>query len=293
MSIEIHILEKHINESAELNIKIDNLTSVNGGDICDAYKIESGSQTYFLKTHKASMYNMLRCEAVNLSTIAATNTIKTPQVISHGETKSYSFLLLEYLDLVHSGSHAELGIKLAKLHQHSASYFGWEEYNWIGASSQPNEKYEDWISFWREMRLSHQVDLAKANHAPRSLVKSCNRLLSDYYPIFTDYSPKPSLLHGDLWSGNFAFIADGDPVIYDPASYYGDHEADLAMTELFGGFSQDFYSAYNEHFPIDAGYRVRKDFYNLYHVLNHFNLFGGGYANQAERLCEKVLSEIQ
>ena len=292
MEIDIYDLEKHINKNVDFNIKIDNFTSVNGGDICNAYKIESESQTYFLKTHQLSMYNMLQCEAINLSAIAATNTIKTPQAISYGQTTSYSYLLLEYLDLIHAGSHAALGTGLAKLHQHNATYFGWEQNNWIGSSTQPNDKQEDWVSFWRNMRLGHQFELAKTNHAPRSLLKSCERLMYDFDSLFEDYSPKPSLLHGDLWSGNFAFIESDVPVIYDPASYYGDHEADLAMTELFGGFNQDFYSAYKENFPIDEGYRVRKNFYNLYHILNHFNLCGGGYATQAERLCLKVLNEI-
>ena len=291
--MDLHDLENNLNKNSSDKIKIYNITPVRGGDICNAYKIESQSKIYFLKTHQPTMHSMLQSEATNLSAIAATNTIKTPQAISHGQTTSYCFLLLEYLDLTHTGSHAALGTGLAKLHQHGADYFGWNENNWIGATPQPNEKNEDWISFWRDMRLGHQIVLAKSNHAPQAMVQNCEKLLNDFSLLFESYKPKSSLLHGDLWSGNFAFIEGGIPVIYDPASYYGDHEADLAMTELFGGFNQDFYSAYNEHFPVDEGYKVRKDFYNLYHILNHFNLFGGGYAAQAEKLCAKVLSEIK
>ena len=291
--MDLHDLEINLNKNSSEKIKISDIKPVRGGDICSAYKIKGQSKNYFLKTHQLNMHNMLECEATNLSAIAATNTIKAPQAISHGQTSSFSFLLLEYLDLTHNGSHVALGTELAKLHLHSANYFGWNENNWIGATPQPNEKNKDWISFWYNTRLGHQITLAKSNHAPRATIKNCEKLLNDFSLLFESYKPKPSLLHGDLWSGNFAFIEGGIPVIYDPASYYGDHEADLAMTELFGGFNQDFYSAYQEIFPIDEEYKTRKNFYNLYHVLNHFNLFGGGYASQAERLCLNVLSEIQ
>jgi fructosamine-3-kinase len=111
--------------------------------------------------------------------------------------------------------------------------------------------------------------------------------------LFADYQPMPSLLHGDLWSGNYAVTQAGEPIIFDPAVYYGDREADLAMTELFGGFSQRFYAAYNETWPLDSGYQLRKTFYNLYHILNHFNMFGGGYARQAERMIEQLLSDLR
>lgn len=291
--MDLHELAVNLNLNSDHKIKINDISPVQGGDICNAYKIESPSETYFLKTHQPTMHAMLECEATNLSAIAKTNTIKAPQVISCGQTTSYSFLLLEYLDFVNTGSHAAFGMGLAYLHQHGADYFGWDQNNWIGSTTQPNDKNEDWLVFWRDMRLGHQVDLAKSNHAPRALIQHCEKLLSDISALYEGYEPKPSLLHGDLWSGNFSFIERDSPVIFDPACYYGDHETDLAMTELFGGFNHDFYSAYKEHFPIDYGYRVRKDFYNLYHILNHFNLFGGGYADQAERLCLKVLSEIK
>ena len=292
MTIDIQELEEHLNKNSSSLIKINNIEPLRGGDICSVYKIMSQSQNYFLKTHQPSMYDMLRCEATNLAAIAETKTIRTPQLIAHGQTSTYCYLLLEYLDLIPSGSQKDFGIKLARLHQHNADYFGWMENNWIGATKQPNEKNKNWISFWRDMRLGHQIKLAKSNHAPHRLIDNCEKLLGEFSPLFSDYIPKPSLLHGDLWSGNFAFIDNEIPVIYDPASYFGDHEADLAMTELFGGFNSDFYSAYQAVFPIDAGYRIRKDLYNLYHILNHFNLFGGGYANQAGSICAKVLSEI-
>ena len=125
-----------------------------------------------------------------------------------------------------------------------------------------------------------------------SLQRKGAELMECCQSLFTDYMPPPSLLHGDLWSGNCAFSANGAPLIFDPAVYYGDREADIAMTELFGGFGGDFYAAYNEAWPLDAGYKVRKTFYNLYHIINHFNLFGGGYASQAEGMIDRLLAEL-
>lgn len=293
MAIDIAVLEHQLNKSSAEKIRIDSITPVSGGDICSAFKIESRDGLYFLKTHRPSMCGMFECEAVNLNALAATNTLRVPTPIICGQTTQYSFLLLEYLNIGHAGSHARLGRSLAQLHEHVGDYFGWQHDNWIGATPQPNNKNKSWISFWRNTRLGHQVKLAKEKCAPSSLLTNCERLLDDFDSLFQGYVPKPSLLHGDLWSGNFGFIADGTPVVYDPASYYGDREADLAMTELFGGFNQEFYRAYEEYNPVDSGYQLRRDFYNLYHILNHFNLFAGGYANQAQQLCLKLISEMK
>ena len=286
-------LENSIYKSTSEPITIMNIVPIRGGDICTAYKIEANTRNYFLKTHQPSMLDMLLCEAASLNSIAETASIKTPAVITCDKTKKYSFLVLEFLELISSGSHANLGIALATMHQHQSGYFGWHHNNYIGTTTQLNTKSNDWIDFWRVMRLNHQLRLAQSNSAPTTTLDICRKLAEELPALFTDYTPKPSLLHGDLWSGNFSFLENDIPVIYDPACYYGDHEADLAMTELFGGFNQNFYSAYDEHFKIDDGYNVRKGFYNLYHILNHFNLFGGSYAYQAEVICEKVLSEIK
>ncbi len=239
------------------------------------------------------MYDMLQSEAGNLQAIADTKTLRVPHPVAHGQTDTYSFLLLEFLELRPGGSSTAFGRLLARLHRHTDAHFGWHQDNWIGTTPQPNARCADWISFWRDRRLAPQLKRAKHNHAGHSLLANGERLLRDFDGLFDGYLPKPSLLHGDLWSGNYAFDAQARPVVYDPACYYGDRETDLAMTELFGGFSQEFYSAYVESYPLDGGYRIRKDFYNLYHVLNHFNIFGGGYARQAEQLCMKVLSELK
>ena len=161
------------------------------------------------------------------------------------------------------------------------------QYYWLGSV---NTQTEDWIEFWREQRLGFQLNLAKQNGASLSLYNKGTELLNNLYVFYSDYTPQASLLHGDLWSGNYGYLKEGTPVIFDPAVYYGDREADIAMTEMFGGFPDEFYSAYNQEWPLDKGYRQRKKLYNLYHILNHFNMFGGGYAMQAENMIEQLLN---
>ncbi len=148
------------------------------------------------------------------------------------------------------------------------------------------------MTFWRERRLGFQLQLAAENGYRGQLQRLGDKLLDAMPAFFDGYAPQPSLLHGDLWGGNHAYLADGTPVIFDPAPWYGDRECDLAMTELFGGYGADFYDAYRASYPLDAGYAVRKELYNLYHILNHLNLFGGGYARQAEQMMQRLLTAI-
>ena len=175
------------------------------------------------------------------------------------------------------------------MHKSTSKRFGWSRDNTIGATKQINQTKADWIDFWREHRLGFQLDLAKQKGISRSLTIKGEELLKELDRFFTGYVPEASLLHGDLWSGNIGYLENGEAVVFDPAVYYGDREADIAMTELFGGFPAEFYTAYNEAWPLDHGYRQRKSLYNLYHVLNHFNLFGGSYAIQAENMLYRLL----
>ena len=147
------------------------------------------------------------------------------------------------------------------------------------------------MDFWQKQRLGYQLDLAATNGAPATLIDGGRRLQEGLAAFYRDYRPTPSLLHGDLWGGNWAADEIGRPVIYDPATYYGDREADLAMTELFGGFEPAFYSAYQAHSPLADGYELRRDLYKLYHMLNHLNLFGGGYLSSCENLIDQLLAE--
>ena len=284
-------LSAAIDSSTHQPFEVRDVAPVGGGCINEAYRLEGvDSSRYFLKLNKARHLPMFVAEAEGLSAIAATNTIRVPQPVAHGTANSHSFLVLEYLELGNRSNAALLGKQLAALHRCTSSRFGLMQDNFIGTTPQPNGWKDSWIDFWREQRLGFQLRLAEGNGYGGQLQTLGNRLLDTLPAFFAGYTPQPSLLHGDLWSGNHAFLADGTPAIFDPAVYYGDRECDLAMTELFGGYSADFYAAYRAAYPLDSGYAVRRDLYNLYHILNHANLFGGGYARQAEQMMQKLLA---
>ncbi|MGQ9685924.1 MAG: fructosamine kinase family protein [Thiobacillaceae bacterium] len=264
-----------------------------GGGCINTARILEGSdgRRYFVKTNRASRLAMFEAEAAGLEAIRATGTVRVPTPICSGSSGDEAWLVLEYLDMGGRGSAADLGRRLAALHRQTWDRYGWHRDNTIGSTPQINTPCADWIEFYRVHRLGHQYALAVRHGAPHRLLKRGEQLLAGLEGFFVGHRPAPSLLHGDLWGGNFAYC-QGEPVLFDPAVYFGDREADLAMTELFGGFPGDFYAAYREAWPMDAGYRVRKDLYNLYHVLNHFNLFGGGYLPQAEHMTERLLAEL-
>jgi len=224
----------------------------------------------FLKEGAPARADAFAAEAEGLEALRPH--VRVPQVLERGIRNGRAFILLEHLDLKRSGDYAALGRMLAALHRQTGLRFGWTRDNYIGLAPQQNGWCDDWTRFWRERRMLPQIELAERNGF---------QLTEPSYRLLENRRPQPSLLHGDLWSGNAGFTADG-PVVFDPAVYYGDREADLAMTELFGGFPREFYRAYDEAFPLDAGYEKRKHLYNLYHLLNHLNLFGGGYLGQVK-----------
>jgi fructosamine-3-kinase len=236
---------------------------------------------------------MFAAEAEGLDELAASGTIRVPRPICHGVADGQAYLVLEALELGGSGAMEAFGAQLAAMHRHTGERFGWHRDNTIGSTLQPNDRESDWVTFWRARRLGFQLEQAAGNGCSRALLSGGEELMERLPALFTDYRPAPSLLHGDLWGGNYAVTSGGEPVIFDPAVYYGDREADLAMTELFGGFGTRFYAAYNAAWPLDPGYPVRKTLYNLYHVLNHFNMFGGGYAGQAESMVGRLLAELR
>lgn len=280
-----------IREAVHRPFTLSNATLVGGGSINESYRLDcaDGSRC-FLKLNDARHYAMFLAEAEGLGAIAAANTIRVPQPIAHGTIGGQSYLLLEYLELDSRGNARLLGEQLAALHRCTAASFGFSQDNFIGTTAQPNGWRQSWLEFWREQRLGFQLRLAADNGYGGQLQRLGEKLLDTLPSFFNGYTPQPSLLHGDLWSGNHAFLADGTPTIFDPACYYGDREADLAMTELFGGYPADFHAAYRAAWPLDAGYAARRDLYNLYHILNHANLFGGGYSRQAEVMMQRLLS---
>ncbi len=236
---------------------------------------------------------MFEAEMAGLDEIISSGSIRVPVPICAGDDGNTAFLIMENLELRNSGDSVELGAKLAAMHLSRQEYFGWQYDNTIGTTQQINTRSNDWIKFFQACRLGFQLELAARNGYAGQLQREGEQLVADMDGFFTSYRPQPALLHGDLWSGNHGYLPDGEPVIYDPAVYYGDREADVAMTELFGGFGPDFYAAYSARYPLDEGYPVRKHLYNLYHVLNHLNLFGSGYLRQAEAMVRKLRSELR
>lgn len=264
-------------------------TPVGGGCINAAWRLDGDAGSFFVKLNDAGRAAMFAAEARGLEALAATGTVRVPRPVCHGRAADRAFLVLEHLDLRpgDGASAARLGTALAALHATRAPAFGWERDNTLGSTPQPNGWVDDWVGFWRRRRLGPQLELA-ARHGHR--LRGGERLLARLDQLLAGHTPAPSLLHGDLWGGNWAALADGTPVLFDPAVYYGDRETDLAMTELFGGFDPAFAAAYQEAAPLAAGYPRRRTLYNLYHVLNHANLFAGGYVGQAQRLIDRLLA---
>ena len=265
-----------------------------GGCINDSYRWESRSGALFVKIAPAGQLAMLEAEADGLRELASANAVRVPRVLTIGADNHNAYLALEWLDLTSSGSGAgaQLGEQLARQHRKTADEFGWHRHNTIGSTPQINTQSASWPAFFRDQRLRYQLDLAVRNGYTGRLQERGAKLLEQIDAFFVDHDPPPSLLHGDLWSGNAATDDKGTPVIFDPAVYYGDREADLAMTRLFGGFNAAFYSAYESAWPLPKSARTRVELYNLYHVLNHLNLFGGGYESQAESMIERLLATV-
>lgn len=265
--------------------------AIGGGCINQVFSLSDGRCRYFVKIHDAGKLSMFEAEAAGLEALAAAHGVRVPRPLCNGVAAGRAFLVLEHLELLGCGDAARLGAQLAQQHRLTQDRFGWTRDNTLGSTPQPNVWTDDWVRFWRDRRLGFQLELA-AQNGMGSLQREGDALLARFDALFADYRPQPSLLHGDLWGGNHGFLADGTPVIFDPAVYFGDRECDLAMTELFGGFAPDFYAAYRESWPLDAGYATRRTLYNLYHILNHANLFGGGYAAQAQRMMAQLLAEL-
>lgn len=267
---------------------------VHGGSINRAYLCQGVDQQFFVKTNSANRVSMFAAEAEGLLALAKCCAVRVPEPICWGVADNTSYLVLQYIELgsATGDSARALGFRLAQLHRHTAPQFGWHRDNTIGSTPQHNRWTGSWAAFWSEHRLGHQIELAKEQGHERALIGQLERVCAGVPALLAGHRPAASLLHGDLWGGNVAADTEGQPVILDPAVYYGDREADLAMTELFGGFSPHFYQAYKSEFPVDAGYETRRTLYNLYHVVNHLNLFGGGYARQAGQMAQRLLSEL-
>jgi fructosamine-3-kinase len=292
-------LERAVMDATRADWSLTATEPVSGGCIHTALRLEgedaSGRTKHFAKLAPIERVPMLAAEAEGLAAIRAGGAVRVPAVLAQGDDGEMGWLILEWLELegLAAASGAALGTALAAQHRLPQAKFGWEKDNFIGASPQENGWSEDWLAFWGDKRIHAQLRMAMKKRYPSKMIDRGERLLTDSGAFFRTHKPVASLLHGDLWGGNASALADGTPVVFDPAVYCGDREADLAMTELFGGFPRDFYAAYRAAWPLDEGYPVRRDFYNLYHVLNHANLFSGSYVEQGARLIERLIAEIR
>jgi fructosamine-3-kinase len=282
-------IDAHISRVTGEKFQTQQRRSVSGGCINQGYAVSNGETTYFVKLNQASQVAMFEAEMLGLKQMFATNTIRVPKPICWGTSGDSGYIVLEWLAMGsgNTKSWAEMGRKLAAMHKAtSQNGFGWEMNNTIGSTPQINTWTADWVEFYCKHRLGYQFQLARrrGGNFPKQ-----DELLAAIPELLAEHEVQSSLVHGDLWGGNAGCTVSGESVIFDPATYYGDREVDIAMTELFGGFPAAFYQGYNEVFPLDAGYENRKTLYNLYHILNHFNLFGGGYGSQANRMIEQIL----
>lgn len=272
-----------------LESNIENIQSVSGGDISSAYVIKAESNKYFLKVNSNPIaLEMFLSEKKALTAIANTNTISTPKVISCDSFNNNSFLLMEYIEAKSPNSNElnQLGKQLALLHKVTSDNFGFDSNNFIGSLHQSNKKHDNWNDFYIEERLIPQLKLAKSKKLlPAIEIPDKHKLKEACFPSFKD--AKPSLLHGDLWSGNYLISTSGKPNLIDPAIYFGHNEVDIAMSKLFGGFGTSFYDSYYSIIPKDEFTEDRIQLYQLYFLLVHLNLFGVSYYSSVKQILSK------
>ncbi len=281
----LEALEPHVGSGCEV-LEVE---PVLGGDINTCYRIRLNLTTVFAKTHtQASALTMYQAEATGLAALGAQPTLLSPTPYCQGQWQGTAYLLMSHLDLQPGTHGAALGEGLARLHRHHcAKNYGFYTNNFIGASPQYNEWRPSWSEFWWQKRLLPQMTWALRNYPVlRDWILPLEAIS---LKLLKAHQPPASLVHGDLWSGNAGVTMGGEPAIFDPAVYYGDREVDLALTQLFGGFSEAFYEGYTESWPLDPEFFNRAVLYNLYHLLNHLNLFGSGYLNQ----CIHALEQLQ
>ncbi len=284
-------IEKALSDCFQRPLRVVSRQSVGGGSINRTSILTLDDQTrVFVKENSGSHERLFEAEAAGLEALSAAGGPRVARPLALYHSPSMQYLALEYIP---GGSRAhdfwqQFGSATAQLHRHrSQSRYGFDSDNHIGSTPQINTWCDDWLQFFGEHRLGYQLQLARSKRLLDSAsVAGLQQIIQrlDRYLIEPEH---PSLLHGDLWGGNYMVGPDGYAVLIDPAVYFGHREADLAMTELFGGFSAQFYRSYEQTWPLQPGYRDRVELYNLYHLLNHLNLFGGGYAGSVRSIIRR------
>lgn len=269
---------------------LQSIHAVAGGDINEAYRLDTSCGQFFVKTHAAAPADLFEAEYAGLTCLSHYGIIRCPAIVCLGDCNHHHYIVMEHIAMGRHPDEARLGRQLAQLHQVSArtnnapfqprntTPYGFTLDNYIGLTPQSNTPSATWGDFWISQRLEKQLSRARDN-GHNALKPWITTAINACATILKDHRPPASVLHGDLWSGNKGYLRHSEPVIYDPATYFGDRETDLALTHLFGGFTADFYRAYVEEWPLEDAFERRKPVYNLYHQLNHLNLFGKAYLN--------------
>ncbi|SKC75935.1 fructosamine kinase family protein [Ohtaekwangia koreensis] len=280
-----------LQQQVSSSIIIKDFSFIAGGCINNGGKLSTSEGRYFLKWNDASKFpGMFEAEAKGLKKLSATQSIYIPEVIGVSEAEGYQFLLLEFIDQSSRSANywKDLGQQLATLHRTSSLFFGLDHSNYIGSLPQTNATNSSWVDFFIHQRLQVQLKLAmQSGLAEKSLLRNFDALYIKL-PSLLPEEP-PSLLHGDLWSGNVITSHNEAPCLIDPAVYFGHREMDLAMTQLFGGFNAEFLEAYHEEFPLLPEFHNRIDLYNLYPLLVHVNLFGSSYLAQVNSILKRFV----
>jgi len=282
-------LEKKLNESGAVSGKIIQLLTVGGGDINEAYSIQTNQKNYFIKLNQPDRYpGMFEAEKKGLELLLDKSDFSIPQPLLVGEFPEYRFILMEWVEMQSHGNWQLFGRTLAALHKRTNTQFGLDNQNYIGSLFQDNSFELSWSEFYINRRLhplcKKAFDKGQLERTTLKAFENLYRRLDEIYPV-----EPPALLHGDLWGGNRAFTSDEKPCIYDPAVYYGHREMDLAMTRLFGGFPDEMYRAYHQNYPLEPGWEERIPIGQLYPLLVHVILFGGGYAGQVDSIVRKFI----
>ena len=284
----INSISKLLSSYFKQQIDVFSQSYVGGGSINSALKVETSKGVFFVKYNSKSRYpEMFDKEARGLNLLSKTNAIKVPEVVTYGDIEDESFLVLKYIE---SGTKTikfwdDFAKNLVGMHKNTNDRFGLDHNNYIGSLKQFNNWKNTWTDFFREERLEVQIKMARdSSLLDRGIISAFERFYNRLDEIFP-YEP-PALIHGDLWSGNFMTGKNG-AVIIDPAVYYGHREMDLGMSQLFGGFSKDFYTSYDKYYPLEKGWQKRMYYCNLYPLLVHVNLFGGGYVGSVKSIISR------
>ena len=266
------------------------LKRIGGGDSHPAAHLESGDRQWFIKWNTADRLDQFEAELDALRRLSVDGGPTLPVGIAAGSNGTQAWLITEWLDFQPRGDAPALGRRLARLHRESQEQFGWPAGNHLGATRQDNRPHGSWPEFWWSRRLAPQVDLARGSGLTLGVDDETLRAASAQ---LLRHNPCPALVHGDLWGGNHAYLTDGSPAIFDPAPYFGDRETDLAMMRLFGGFDPLVFEAYESAWPLPPGASERLSLYQLYHLLNHYNLFGSGWADRVVQALSTVLRNAE